>query len=332
MTANRNTFEALARTVFDYRVNERRHRKGFRLAPRTNEIWLARLEKFAFPVIGREPVAAIDVAAIRNVVRPLWQSKPHTAQRVFMAVAEVLDYGNAEGLCGPAPARATVAKRLGDQPETVNRASVHHDDAPKVIASLTAKDKTEGRLCLLFTILTASRSSEARGATWGEIDMAAGVWNRPAERMKTRVAHRVPLTEPALAILQVMLARRRLETVKPPKPTDLLFPGKGGRALADMTLLKAHKLESPTTTVHGWRSTFSSWAASQTNHPEDAREFSLAHIHGSKAAQAYQRDDLISKRRDLLNDWAAYLAIPPGGQGEGAGNVISMAAGRKARA
>jgi integrase len=331
MTANRNTFEELARAVFDYRVNERRHRKGFKLAARTNEIWLGRLEKYAFPLIGKEPVAQIDVAAIRNVVKPLWQSVPHTATRVFMAVAEVLDYGNAEGLCGPAPAKATIAKRLGDQPEPQHRAAVHPADAPKIIASLNAKDKTEGRLCLLFTVLTASRSIEARGAKWGEVDMEAAVWSRPAERMKTRVAHRVALSAPAMAILHEALARRCLETAKPPKPTDLIFPGKGGRALADMSLLKAHKLESATTTVHGWRSTFSSWAAAHTHHAEDLREFALAHIHGSEAARAYQRDDLLEKRRPLMADWATYILTPPADGAGAGGNVIAMAS-RKAAA
>lgn len=331
IAANAATFETLARAVFEYRVRERRHKKGFKLAPRTNEVWLGRLERFAFPAIGREPVSAIDVAAIRALIRPLWQSKPHTARRVFMAVTEVLDYGNAEGLCGPAPALGTVAKRLGDQPEATNRPAVHHENAPAVVASLAAKDRTEGRACLLFAIFTASRSAEVRGAKWSEIDLEARIWSRPAARMKTRVAHRVPLSEPAMAILRDMLARYRLEAGKEPKPSDIVFPGKGGRPLADMTLLKAHKLESPDTTVHGWRSTFSSWVASETGYPEDVREFSLAHIHGSKAALAYQRDDLIKKRAPLMADWADYvMGLPLGGADVG-GNVVSLAASRNGR-
>jgi integrase len=331
MVANLNTFEKLARAVHDYRVNERRHRKGFMLAERTNEIWLGRLERFAFPVLGRDPVSKIDVAAIRNVIRPLWQSKPHTARRVFMCVAEVLNYGNAEGLCGPAPLLATVAKSLGAQPEAKQQPAVAWQDAPSVIAKLLAKDKTEGRLCLLFAALTGSRSGEARGAKWSEIDLEGRIWSRPAERMKMREAHAVPLSEPALTILREMLARHALVSGKPPKPSDIVFPGKVGRPLADKTLLKAHKLEAPGTVPHGWRSTFSSWTAAETDYSAEVREMSLAHAGGDKVARAYQRDDLMEKRRALMTDWAFYLMSPAAGQA-GGGNVVAMPRNGRAKA
>lgn len=323
MTANRNTFEQLARAVFDYRATERRHRKGFKLADRTNSIWLHRLEQFAFPIIGREPVSKIDVAAIRNVVRPLWHTKPETARRVFMAIAEVLNYGNADGLCPPAPARAAVAKGLGDQPEPKKLPAVAWKDAPAVVAKLLAKERTDGRLCLLFAALTGSRSGEARGATWAEIDLEARVWNIPAERMKMREPHTVPLSEPALAILDEMKARRALVSAKPIKPGELVFPGKEGRRLSDVALAKAHKLEAPGTVPHGWRSTFSSWTASQTDYPAEVRELSLAHAGGDAVARVYQRDDLLEKRRALMADWAAYLMPPATGQAAG-GNVVAM--------
>lgn len=323
MTANRNTFELLARAVFDYRTTERRHRKGFKLADRTNTIWLHRLEQFAFPIIGREPVAKIDVAAIRNVVRPLWHTKPETARRVFMAVAEVLNYGNAEGLCPPAPARATVAKGLGAQPEPKKLPAVAWKDAPGVVAKLLAKERTDSRLCLLFSAMTGSRSGEARGATWAEFDLEARVWNRPAERMKMREAHSVPLSEPVLAILADMKARRELVSPKPIKPSELVFPSKGGRPLSDVALAKAHKLEAPGTVPHGWRSTFSSWTASQTEYSAEVRELSLAHAGADVVARLYQRDDLLEKRRALMADWAAYLMPQAAGQAEG-GNVVAM--------
>lgn len=320
--ANRHTFEKLAREVYKDRAT-RRNRKGFTLTEKTNALWLARLERHAFKVIGAEPVASLDVQTIRRVIRPLWQKSPETARRLFIAIAEVLDYGNGEGLCGPAPKLETVGKGLGTQPEPKNRPAVPWQDAPAIVAKLLAKARTPGRLCLLFAALTGSRSAEARGATWGEIDMDAKLWNRPAERMKMREAHAVPLSEPALAILRDMLASRRLETSKPPKAGDLVFPGKGGRPLADMTLLKAHKLEAPGTSVHGWRSTFASWAASETQYPAEVRELSLAHVGTDRVARAYQRDPLVEKRRDLMADWAAYLMPHPAGQAEG-GNVVAM--------
>jgi integrase len=327
--ANRNTFSVLAKEVHKHRAS-RRNRKGFALTDKTNILWLSRLEAHVFPVIGTEPVANLDVKAIRRVVRPLWHDKPETARRLFMAIAEVLNYGNAEGLCGPAPRLEAIGKGLGAQPEPKNRPAVPWQDAPAIAAKLVAKDQTMGRICLLFAILTGSRSAEARGATWGEIDLEAKVWNRPAERMKMREAHAVPLSDPAMAILRDLLASRKLESDEPPASAHLVFPGKGGRPLADMTLLKAQKLEAPGTCVHGWRSTFMSWAASETDYPAEVRDLSLAHVSGDKVARAYQRDPLLEKRRDLMADWAAYLAIPTAGQGKCGGNVIPMNASRKA--
>ena len=323
MTANRHTFEKLAREVHTQRAT-RRNRKGFALTDKTNAAWLARLEDHAFKIIGAEPVADLDVRAIRNVVRPLWHRTPETARKLFRGIAEVLDYGSGELLCGPAPKLEAVAKGLGAQPEAKGRPAVPWQDAPATIAKLLGKDETMGRLCLLFTALTGFRSAEARGATWAEIDLAAGIWIRPAERMKMREAHAVPLPGAALSILRkVKAAGQQLAGGKPVQPDDLVFPGKGGRPLADMTLLKAHKLEAPGTSVHGWRSTFASWAAAETEYPAEVREMSLAHVGTDKVARAYQRDDLLGKRRALMADWAAYLMSGTAGQA-GKSNVVLM--------
>lgn len=329
--ANRHTFEKLAREVHTHRAS-RRNRKGFALTEKTNAAWLARLEDHAFKAIGAEPVADLDAQAIRNVIRPLWQRTPETARKLFRGIAEVLDYGNGEGLCGPAPKLEAVAKGLGAQPEPKGRPAVPWQDAPAVVAKMLGRDETIGRLCLLFAALTGSRSAEARGATWAEIDLEARIWNRPAERMKMREAHAVPLSEPALAILlKVKAARRQLSGGKPVKPADLVFPGKGGRPLADMTLLKAHKLEAPGTSVHGWRATFASWAAAETAYPAEVRELSLAHVGTDKVARAYQRDDLLEKRRALMADWAAYLMPVAAGLASG-GNVVAMPRNGRAKA
>lgn len=329
MAANRHTFEKLAREVHIQRAT-RRNRKGFALTEKTNAAWLARLEDHAFKIIGAEPVADLDVKAIRNVIRPLWHRTPETARKLFRGIAEVLDYGSGELLCGPAPKLEAVAKGLGAQPEAKGRPAVPWQDAPAVIAKLMGKDETMGRLCLLFAALTGSRSAEARGATWVEIDLESKIWSRPAERMKMREAHAVPLSGAALAILhQVKAAGLQLSGGKQAKPDDFAFPGKGGRPLADMTLLKAHKLEAPGTSVHGWRSTFASWAAAETDYPAEVRELSLAHVGTDKVARAYQRDDLLEKRRALMADWAAYLLPVAAGQAED-GNVVAMP--RKGRA
>jgi integrase len=183
--------------------------------------------------------------------------------------------------------------------------AVPYTDAAAYWAALQAAPESIGRLALAFTILTAARSGETRGATWGEIDLQAGLWSIPGERMKAGKPHVVPLSAPALAILERMQAARAHAGA-----AALVFPGAGGRPLSDMTMGKAHKLLAPGTTVHGWRSTFRDWAGETTGFPPDLCEAALAHAFGSKVQRAYQRGSMLDRRRELMDAWAAYLAPP----------------------
>jgi len=161
-----------------------------------------------------------------------------------------------------------------------------------------------GRLALLFTIYTAARSGETRGATWGEIDLDAAIWRIPASRMKMGRLHNVPLTADAIAVL----SRVAVFAPSAREPGEIIFKGeKSGRALSDATLGKAHKLTAPGTTVHGWRSTFRDWAGETTGFPPDVCEAALSHVIGTSTTRAYQRRDLFDKRRNLMDAWAGYL-------------------------
>jgi integrase len=157
-------------------------------------------------------------------------------------------------------------------------------------------------LCLRFLVMTASRSGEARGATWAEIDPVAGLWSLEAGRMKSgRPPHRVPLSEPVLELLQGAAEVRC---------GDLVFWGRAGM-LSDTTLTKAlHRLGYDGITVHGMRSCFAQWAQDH-GHPPDLIEASLAHQSGSAVARAYQRSDVLERRRALMAQWAAFLTTPP---------------------
>ena len=162
-----------------------------------------------------------------------------------------------------------------------------------------------GAAALEFTVLTAARSGEARGARWPEIDETARLWTIPGERMKAGRPHIVPLSDAALAVVDAMKPLRDLAG-------GFVFPGmKAGRGLSDMTLSKLLHAMGHEVTVHGFRSAFKTWAEQETEHPNVVIEAALAHIVGDKAERAYMRGDWLAKRHTLMNDWAAYCVSTP---------------------
>jgi integrase len=159
----------------------------------------------------------------------------------------------------------------------------------------------QGARALEFTILTAARSGEVRGATWSEIDLDAGVWVVPAERMKAGKEHRIPLSGAAVTLL---------ESLPRMAGTDLVFPAARGGQLSDMTLTAVLRRMKVPATAHGFRSTFRDWAAERTNYPGEVAEMALAHAIDSKVEAAYRRGDMLEKRRAMMADWASFLAQP----------------------
>jgi integrase len=179
-----------------------------------------------------------------------------------------------------------------------HHAALDWREAPAFMRALDA-DSGMGARALRFAILTAARSGEVRGARWDEIDLAAAMWALPGTRMKGGKPHRVPLSDPALAKLRALAALRQ---------GSLVFPGRDGETpLSDMTLGAVLKrMQRHDLTPHGFRSTFSTWAA---DHGVDAAlvESALAHVQGNKVAAAYQRSDRFEQRRALMQAWAEYL-------------------------
>lgn len=265
--------------------------------------WLSTMEAYAFPRIGDVKVNDITGPMIRDLLAPIWLTKPETARRVRQRVGAVLDWAYASGYReSEAPMRA-ITKGLPRQPKKDNHfAAMPYD---KVAAFITELRKRESfsRLALQFAILTAARSGEVRGATWDEIDIETGLWTIAAPRMKANREHVVPLTEPALRIL-MRCAELRLPS------SNLLFPGmKRGAPLSDMTLSKLMKEMGEPYTVHGFRSAFRDWVSEETNHPGDVAEAALAHAIGNKTEAAYRRGNLLEKRRIMMAEWAAYVGV-----------------------
>jgi integrase len=263
--------------------------------------WLSTLEAYAFPHIGDRQVDEITGPMIRDLLAPIWLTKPETARRVRQRVGTVLDWAYASGYReSEAPMRA-ITKGLPKQPKKDKHfAAMPYERVAGFLARLRQKESFS-RLALEFAILTAARSGEVRGATWDEFDLEAGLWTISAAHMKAEREHVVPLTAPAIRIV------RRCAELRQPG-CDLLFPGmKHGASLSDMTLTKVLALMGEPYTVHGFRSSFRDWVAEETQHPGDIAEAALAHVIPNKTEAAYRRGKLLKKRRIMMEDWADYL-------------------------
>lgn len=185
-----------------------------------------------------------------------------------------------------------------------HHAAMAFAEVPKFLGELRrVSENSTAALALEFTILTAARSGEVLGALWSEIDTVAKVWTVPATRMKAAREHRVPLSEPALAIVEKFSRARR---------SDFIFAGqKAQKPLSNMAMemaLRRMKIEGAT--VHGFRSAFRDWAGEETHFPREIAEAALAHVIGDKAEQAYRRGDALEKRRALMDAWAAFCTSP----------------------
>ena len=269
------------------------HRPSWRSAKHAAQ-WLATLERYAFPRLGARPVSAVDTADVMAVLTPIWRRKPATAQRVRQRIGKVMLWAVAQGWRAGNPAGEAVGAALPRR----NGAAARHFPALRVSGARPAV-----RLALEFLVLTAARSGEVRAAEWREMDRDGAVWSVPAERMKSKRAHRVPLAGRAL---EVLAEARALDD------GEMVFPGaRRGRPLSDSTLLKPLRALGLDTVVHGFRSSFRDWAAERTDAPHAVMEAALAHAVRDRAEAAYARTDLFGRRRALMERWAVYVSDNP---------------------
>lgn len=265
--------------------------------------WTSTLETYAYPLIGDKASGEIGVDDVLRVLKPIWSTKTETATRLRGRIESVLGYAavrdGREGI-NPASWRGVLDKIL-PAPDKVRKRK-HHPAMPIGQAPGFMRELQEipgmSALALRFTILTAARSGETRGATWSEIDLGAGIWTVPGERMKAGVTHRVPLSNQALALLKAM---PRIAG------TDLVFPSPRGGQLADMSMTALMRRKNLEYVPHGFRSTFRDWAGDHTEYARDVVETALAHTVGNQTEAAYRRSDALERRRPLMQDWADYL-------------------------
>jgi integrase len=276
-------------------------------------VWLSSLESHIFPSIGDRPVDAITSIMVRDALAPIWLTIPETARRALQRIGAVLDFAHINGWRPDETSLKSVRRGLPRQPASDNHfEAMPFEDVPAFMQKLAKAVPTAGRDALRFTVLNAVRSNETRFAVWPEIDFDKATWTIPATRMKMNQTHVVPLTPAAVEIL-----KRRWEG----RSTNdgLIFFSKPKKPLSDMTMTKILRDDEITgITVHGFRSSFTDWAAETISMPKEVVDKALAHKLPDKVEAAYRRTDFFEKRRMLMKMWADYVA--------GADKVVRLAA------
>jgi integrase len=292
------TFEAAARQV------HKEHSKSFRNSKHITQ-WITTLESYVFPVFGDRRVDLIESADVLKALSPIWLDVPETARRVRQRMKTVFDWARAAGF------------RSGDNPvEGVSKVLPKHNGQQEHFAALPYVQVSafvqrlrdyEGistKLAFEFLILTASRTNEVLKAKWNEFDLDAKTWVIPADRMKAKREHRVPLSA---RCVEILASAKEISD-----GSEYIFPGGTvGKPLSNMAFNMALRhMERNDCTPHGFRSSFRDWAEEKTNFPRSVTEAALAHVVKDKTEAAYRRTDLFDRRRKLMDGWAAYATAP----------------------
>ncbi len=279
------------------------------------ETWLATVETHANPQFGHRRIDTVGTADVLKVLSPIWTEKHETAKRLRQRLATIFDWAKGAGyyphenpVNGLKKALPAVKRRA------VHLPAMHWQDVHAFMADLAKHEGLSART-LEFIILTGTRSGEARGARWNEIE--GDVWTVPGERMKRGVPHRVPLSREAMAILETVRGLDR----------DLVFPsahrGSGGETreqsvMVFKALLK--RMGRNGFTIHGFRSTFRDWCSESAKVDREVAEAALSHVTGNEVERAYARSDLFERRRSLMEAWARFAS-------GSAGNVVEIMRG-----
>jgi integrase len=271
--------------------------------PKTAATWRGAFAGHVYPGLGALPVNEITTNDVTGVLTKIWHVMPSTAGRLRSRIAAVLDAAKARGFIqGDNPANWKTINASGlSAPDKVrapqHRPAMAYTAVPKFMKELEQRNGIAAR-ALAFTILTAARTAETITATWADIDLDKKVWVVPAAKIKTGVEHHVPLSDAVLAILKALPREAG---------NDYVFVGgRRGRGLSNVMQLKILKAMRPGLTVHGFRSSFRTWAADRTDVPREVAEAALGHAAGGAVELAYMRSTFWEKRVALMATWAAF--------------------------
>lgn len=304
--AKEKTFEEAAREYWVIKKDGWRNGKH-------QKQWIHTLERYVFPSIGKHQLSELKPLDFANALKPIWMDVPETAARVKQRCHEVMQSAFIHGISPGNPVQS-IEHLLPKQPSVSERRR-HHPAMPwkrlpHFVQEVLHSSQDMTRLALEFLILTAARSGEVRGAAWDEIDFENKIWTIPADRMKMKKPHRIPLSRRSMEILEYQKSKAQ--------HPSLIFPSPRGLVASDMiftTFLRRHAIETDTkgeiATAHGFRSSFRDWA-SENGYPRDHAERALAHAIQNKVESAYHRTDLLEARQKMMEEWA--LLVIGGGE------------------
>ena len=282
------------------------HAAGWTDGGKSEKQWRASLRDYAMWRLGEMPVNRVGTADVMAVLLPIWVEKRATARRVRQRISAVMRWAVAQGYREDNPAGDAIGAAL---PKTGVR--TRHQPALPYAEVRGAMERVRASrsnpstvLAFEFLVLTACRSGEVRGARWEEMDLDTREWRIPAGRMKSNRDHRVPLSSGALAVLQEARSLR--------DDSGLVFPSARGRPLSDDTISKMVRELGIAAVPHGFRSSFRDWAAECSDAPREVCELALAHVNTDRVEAAYRRTDLFERRRELMDQWAAFLSATDG--------------------
>jgi integrase len=276
--------------------------------------WLQSLETYVFPVFSKRTVDKITSADVLTVIGPIWNEKHDTAGRILRRIKTVFDYCTVKGyltidvngvkVTMPNPCdsvRIALPKHNG---AFKHHESLPYAELPAFIQKLRVSPSALSvKLGFEFLILTCARTGEVLGAKWEEFDLDAKVWNVPADRMKMKEPHKVPLSSRSIEILNL---------AKQFNDSAIVFPGRyEGHALSQMAFLMAlRRMGHEDLTAHGFRATFKTWAEEKTKFDSLVIEASLAHaVKGIE--RHYLRTTFFDQRRKLMEQWAKFATSAP---------------------
>ena len=301
------TFADAARVVYALNLDE--------WGAATAKRWLRRLEIHAFPTLADRDVAEITRADLADLLTPLRAENHETARKVRQALAKVFRWARAHDYRIADPADDA----LGELVKKVKHVPEHHRALPYCEVGAAIRKVQFGYalrvtgLAFEFLILTAARTSEIRGMVWAEVDLENAIWEIPADRMKAKRSHRVPLSNQAMAIL------RQVRHIPDPDADDdsifqvvevtdgHVFRMPTGKPLSENALLDRCEKDRIGATPHGFRTSFRGWAKAEYGARFEAIELALAHSIGTSVTQAYDREDLLEERREIMQAWASFL-------------------------
>jgi integrase len=279
--------------------------------------WTATINNYVNPTIGTTLVNEITLDHVLKILTPIWTTKTETAKRVRMRIENILDWAKVKGYRSgenPALLKGNLDHLL---PKASKVQVIEHHPAmpykqlPAFVSELKTTRSSISAKALLLTILSATRTSETLNATWNEFDFDQNIWTIPASRTKTKQEHRIPLTDEMINLLE-----------SAPRLNKFVFAGKiRNKPLSNLAMLMLlRKMGYGEFTVHGFRSTFRDWAADTTTFQRELAEAALAHKLENKVEAAYQRSDMLEKRRALMKSWNQYALSTSSGNKVVTGN------------